>query len=150
MIDIKEKYNNLISSKTLNNIIMFVSIIIFATFSLYKALNHVPFFDEINAWNIAAYLKPSEIFEITRHEGHLFIWYFLLMPFAKNNIGFPVAMQLINWFFVIGSIIILWWKAPFNNFAKLLITFSMPFSILSIRKILDIQEIREMNTQNIC
>ena len=132
MIDIKEKYNNLISDKTLNNAVMVVSIIVFVVFSMYKTLTHVPFFDEINAWNIAAYLKPSEIFEITRHEGHLFIWYFLLIPFAKNDIGFPVAMQLINWIFCLGAVLLLWFKAPFNTITKFFITFSMPIQVFYI------------------
>lgn len=123
------KIKNICENKIFNNAVMIISILVFAIFSLYKALNHIPFFDEINAWNISAYLKPSEIFEITRYEGHMFIWYFLIKPFAQNGIGFPTAMQLINWIFVIGSIIILWWKAPFNNIVKILITFSMPFRI---------------------
>ena len=101
----------------------------FLVFSLYKTLYHVPFFDEINAWNIAQNFKPWEIFEITKHEGHLFIWYFLLMPFAQNDIGFPIAMQLINWTFCFGAVLLLWFKSPFNTITKIFITFSMPIQV---------------------
>ena len=104
----------------------------FIFFSLYQVLTHVPFFDEVNAWNIAAYLKPSEIFEITRHEGHLFIWYFILKPFAQNDLWYPYSMQIINWLFAFGAILLLWYYSPFNTITKMFITFSLPVKVFYI------------------
>ena len=99
---------------------------------MYQVLTHVPFFDEVNAWNIAAYLKPSEIFEITRHEGHLFIWYFILKPFAQNDLWYPYSMQIINWLFAFGAILLLWYYSPFNTITKMFITFSLPLKVFYI------------------
>ena len=131
-IDIKNSLTNIIENKNFNRIIMIISLIVFAALSLYKVINHVPFFDEINAWNIAQNFKPWEILEITKHEGHLFIWYYLLMPFAQHDIGYPIAMKLINWAFCFGAILLLWLKSPFNSITKVFITFSLPVQILYI------------------
>lgn len=129
------KYSNIINTinnKKYGNIIRILSITFFVIISLYQVVTHVPFFDEINAWNIAAYLKPSEIFEITKYEGHLFIWYFLLKPFAQYDIGFPISMKIINWIFVFGAVLILWFKAPFHYLIKAFITFSLPIKVFYI------------------
>ena len=127
-----ENIINIFNNEKYNNIIRIVSIVLFAFISLYHVIIHVPFFDEINAWNIAQNFKPWEISEITKHEGHLCLWYFLLMPFAQNDIGFPVAMKLINWSFVFGAVLLLWFKAPFNNLIKILITFALPIKVFYI------------------
>lgn len=116
----------------IENIFKILTLVIFIAFSLYQVLTHVPFFDEINAWNIASYLKPSEIFEITRREGHLFIWYFLIKPFAQNDILYPYSMQILNWLFAVFAIIILWQKSPFNTLTKIFITFSLPIKVFYI------------------
>ena len=122
-------WTKIFGEKRTNNIIMYCSLIVFIIVSLYGVINHIPFFDENNAWNIASYLKPSEIFEITRYEGHLFIWYFLIKPFAQYDIGYPIAMKLINWAFCLGAVILLWFKAPFNSIIKIFITFSLPIYV---------------------
>ena len=60
-------------------------------------------------------------------EGHFLIWYLCIMPFAKFPNLYPWAMDIVNWGFCFASLVILWKKAPFNNFIKLCITFSVPF-----------------------
>ncbi|MBQ9149555.1 hypothetical protein IJX73_01355 [bacterium] len=88
-------------------------------------LNHVPFWDETHAFYISR-LKLSEIFYLTKIEGHPILWYLILKPFSALNL-YPWSMKIINWLFCIGAVVILWKKAPFSPILKTLITFSTPF-----------------------
>ena len=95
--------------------------------TLTRCLLHSPWYDEAHAWTIAEQLNLFEIIRLMRLEGHTFIWYLLLMPFAKTNFMYPYSMLLLNWIFCFIAILILWLKSPFNNWIKFLISFSFPF-----------------------
>lgn len=95
--------------------------------TFFNLFNHTPWYDEAHAWNIAQGLNFIEILDFMHIEGHTFLWYLCLMPFAKLNIGYPYSMLLINWLFCFTAILILWFKAPFPNWLKFLIAFSFPF-----------------------
>ena len=95
--------------------------------TLIRVFNHEPWFTELHAWYIAQDLNLVEIFKLMQSEGHTFLWYLCLMPFAKLNIGYPYSMLLINWLFCFIAVVLLWLKAPFNNLTKILISFSFPF-----------------------
>lgn len=114
------------------NIIFVISIILYIALSFIVIKNRIPYFDEINAWNIASYCNFFELFEVSKHEGHFVLWYLLLKPFAQNNIGFPYLMFFLNWIFAFISVLILWIKSPFNSFIKIFITFSLPFQMYSV------------------
>ena len=109
-----------------NNIAIF-SIFFFAIITLLRVFNHLPWYDEAHAWTIAEQLNPVDMFWYVKSEGHLFLWQLLLMPFAKTHFMYPYSMLLLNWTFCLLAISLLWWKAPFNNLIKFLITFSFPF-----------------------
>ena len=98
---------------------------IFAIITFLIILIRVPFWDETHAFEIAR-LKLSEILYLTRIEGHNALWYLILKPFSNLNL-YPYSMLIINWFFGIGAIYVLWKKAPFSPIAKTLISFSVPF-----------------------
>lgn len=104
-----------------------ISIFFFAVTTLLRVFNHIPWYDEAHAWTIAEQLNPIDMFWYVKSEGHLFLWQLLLMPFAKADFMYPYSMLLLNWAFCFGAICLLWWKAPFNNWIKFLITFSFPF-----------------------
>jgi len=95
--------------------------------TLFQLFNHTPWYDEAHAWNIAQSLNFLEILDFMHIEGHTFLWYLCLMPFAKFNIGYPYSMLVINWIFCFVAILVLWFKAPFQNWLKVLIIFSFPF-----------------------
>lgn len=111
----------------MKNITFWICILIWVFITLVRVIFHQPWFDESNAWEIARNMHFGNMFESVKYEGHFFAWYFLLMPFAKLNFGYPFSMTLINWSFCFASIVVLWRFAPFNNFLKALITFSFPF-----------------------
>lgn len=103
------------------------SIFFFAIITLLRVFNHIPWYDEAHAWTIAEQLNPVDMFWYVKSEGHLFLWQLLLMPFAKTSFMYPYSMLLLNWLFCFLAVCLLWWKAPFNNWLKFLITFSFPF-----------------------
>ena len=111
----------------MKNKLFIISMVIWIVATLFRMLNHIPWLDEAHAWTIVQDLSIVEIIKLMKIEGHTLIWYLMLMPFAKMNWGYPYVMQILNWIFCLGAIILLWKKAPFNNLVKFLITFSFPF-----------------------
>ena len=120
-----EKFLNVDFSRLL----FLLSLSIFILFSLHNLSSHILWFDEVNAWNIASYVNFFDLFKVTKHEGHLFIWYAILMPFAKHNLFYPHYMMFVNWLFMLISILLMWKYAPFNSLTKSFLTFSLPFKI---------------------
>ena len=116
------KFNKIINSK----IFFILCVSIYAVITLVRIFNHIPFVDESHAWSLAEELSFGQMFNEVKNEGHFFIWQSLLYPFAKLHL-YPYSMQLLNWTFCLIALIIMWWKAPFNNVVKGLITFSFPF-----------------------
>lgn len=109
------------------NHIYFVGLTLLAFASIYLNWNCPPQFDEAHAWNIAKYLSPAQIFEITKTEGHPFLWYYLLMPFAKTDFMYPYSLYALNLILFLSAFFIFYRSAPFPNYLKYLITFSAPF-----------------------
>ena len=98
---------------------------LFIALTLLLSLLRTPFYDETHAFVISQ-LNLSEIFYLSRIEGHPIFWYLILKPFSNLNF-YPYSMMLINWVFASIMIFVFWKKAPFNNWIKLLLAFSYPF-----------------------
>lgn len=111
----------------LKNKAFIISILLWCFITVVKIINHIPWFDEAHAWTIAEQLNLVELFDFMKIEGHTILWYVLLMPFAKLYLGYPYSMQFLNWVFCLIALIIFWKKAPFDNWVKVLVTFSYPF-----------------------
>lgn len=105
-------------------------LVIYAAVTIYFNYTHVMWFDEAHSWLIAKQLGFVDMLKYIKNEGHFFVWQVLLYPFAhiKFNL-YPYVMKVLNWSFCICAVVILWWKAPFNNCIKALITFSFPFLV---------------------
>lgn len=116
--------------KLKNNKLFITVITIYIIVTLLRLIFHQPWFDEAQAWTIAQQLNLKEIINLMNVEGHTFIWYLLIMPFAKADLWYPYSMLFMNYFFALASVIYMWKKAPFNNFTKVVVTFSFPFFIL--------------------
>ena len=114
------------SSEFVNKYLGGLILFIFVCISLYVLFHHVPNFDEVNAWNISSTFDLFNIFSLIKYEGHQFLWFWILRPFAKYNFGFPYSLQLLNWVFCFGALIIMWKKAPFNGLTKSFLTLGMP------------------------
>lgn len=73
---------------------------------------HEPYRDEAQVWLIARDFGPLSIFKVLALEGHPFLWYYLVMPFAK--LGFPyVTIRILSTVLMAAAILIIAYKSPF-------------------------------------
>jgi hypothetical protein len=75
---------------------------------------HVMWFDELQAWNIAR--VSSSVGDLARHlryEGHPIAWYLLLFGLTRFT-GDPRAMQVLELTIVLASYALILFKAPFT------------------------------------
>ena len=110
--------------KIFDKLISKIAPLAFIILTFFYSVFRIPFFDEAYSY-IISNLKISEIFYLTRIEGHPILWY-LILKLTDFNF-YPYTMLIINWAIVSILIIFFWRKAPFNNLIKFLITFSYPF-----------------------
>jgi len=109
----------------------FIFYICFAFFIILTTIGviyHETWYDEAQAWLIAQDLSFFEMLKYMRYEGHMFLWYTMIMPFAKLGMTFPYPIQIINLLMIWGAVYVLWKKAPLNPLIKALITFSTPIA----------------------
>ena len=84
---------------------------------------HESYRDEAQAWLIARDTGPISIFKILSYEGHPFLWYYLLMPFAK--LGFPYeTVKVISTILMVSVILMIGYRSPFSIPVKLCIILS--------------------------
>ena len=98
-------------------------IIIWVFAVAFCAFNHEIWRDEAQVWCIVRDLNFIDAFNVARSEGHPFLWYLFVMPFAKC--GLPVeSMQLLSFLFVFISVAFFVIKSPFDSFQKTIICLS--------------------------
>lgn len=83
--------------------------------------------DEAHFWTIIQNVTIPELFRLMKVEGHMLLWYLVVMPFAKLNFPYPYPMQILNWLFCVGALAIMWKKADFNPLIKAMIVLSPVF-----------------------
>ncbi len=83
--------------------------------------------DEAHFWTIVQNVSIPELFRLMKVEGHMLLWYLLVMPFAKLNFPYPYPMQILNWLFCFGALVIMWKKSDFNPLIKAMIVLSPVF-----------------------
>jgi len=93
---------------------------------LYLLNMHYPWFDECHAWVLARDLSIKELFNILVYEGHPFLWFLVIMPFAKAGIGIG-AMYFVSFFLVGIALVLFLFKTNFSIAEKLIITNSSLF-----------------------
>ncbi|MCR5635995.1 MAG: hypothetical protein K6F76_02290 [Clostridiales bacterium] len=116
------------SGKIFNNSIIFnlAVFILVSTLNLIFVLNHEIWGDEAQAWLIARDFTPVSLFNITSLEGHPFLWYYILMPFAKLN--FPcITLNLVSYFIMELTLFIVLFYSPLDNVLKFVVSFSPMF-----------------------
>lgn len=98
-------------------------ILIAASVNILFVFVHECWRDEAQAWLIARDNNIFSLFNVTSYEGHPFLWFFVLMPFAK--LGFPYfTLKVISYLVMLAVIIIIAAKAPFDNRLKALFILS--------------------------
>ena len=102
-----------------NLVILFIwFLVVFVT-----AFNHEIWRDEAQVWCIVRDLNFVDAFNTARIEGHPFLWYLLIMPFAKMGLSVEI-MQIIGGLLVFAAVALVVCKAPFNYFENVIIVFS--------------------------
>lgn len=113
--------------KSNNNKVFLIVMILWTVITLLRVAFHQPWFDEAHAYIIAKELSPLDVISLMNVEGHTFIWYFLLMPFAKADICYPYPMLILNWLFMFFAMLVFWKKAPLHSVTKTVVSFSYIF-----------------------
>jgi hypothetical protein len=101
-----------------------ICLFIFICITLPKMINHYPCCDEAQNFMVSYFMNFSNWFELCSFHGHTILWYLIMMPFSKLNIGYPYSILILNYLFILAALIIMWRKAPFDNIYKVIITFS--------------------------
>lgn len=112
----------------LNNIFITIVMVLFIILTSIGVYYHEPWFDEAQTWLIAKDLNFWELLKYMKYEGHTFIWYLVLMPFAKLNFQYPLPMSILNLVFAWSAAFIVLKKFPPMPIIKCLIIFSMPLA----------------------
>lgn len=101
---------------------------LFAVSLALKLWSHEPWRDELQAWSIArASHSLTDLFGNLNYEGHPFLWYALLWPFARLT-GDPRAMQVVSLVVATGTAWLVLARAPFAWWIRVAIVFSyFPF-----------------------
>ena len=110
-----------------NKKLFWICIGIWIVITLLRLLYHQPWYDEAHAYMLVQNYSFLDLISEMREEGHLMVWYLLIMPFAKLKLWYPYPMQILNWLFAFAALLIMWKKAPFHPVTKFIITFSYPF-----------------------
>lgn len=109
------------------NKLFLICVIVWVLVTLLRVAFHQPWYAESHAYMLAQNYSILDLIAEMRVEGHLLIWYLLIMPFAKLKLWYPYPMLIINWIFAFVALLLMWKKAPFHPVTKAIITFSYPF-----------------------
>lgn len=112
-----------------NFIMLIIAFTLFICLSINANLMHIDYLfrDEAHAWTIAQNCSISEIFQLMKIEGHMLIWYLILMPFAKLKLWYPNIMLILNWLFCVGAIFLVVANKKMPTITKILLMFSPIF-----------------------
>ena len=89
---VKSGINRDLKMNNRNNYCFWIGLIVYICITVVMLVNHQPWFDEAHAWTVAQELNILDIIYQAPLEGHTFLWYTLLMPFAKTNFFYPWSM----------------------------------------------------------
>lgn len=102
------------TNKKIGLIFLFASL---ALLNLIFTVNHEYWRDETQAWLIArdCFISADSLFTVTSYEGHPFVWFLILMPFAKLGLSVSI-MKFLSYGIVMLSLYILFFivELPFS------------------------------------
>ena len=93
--------------------------------ALFASVVHEPWYDEIQAWQIAKTASLYDIvFRIPHFEGHPPLWFLLLSIPAKIGLSGLISLRIIGLIMLLITGFLLIFKAPFPRWIR----FTLPFS----------------------
>ena len=113
-----------------NTIFLLIAFFIFMYVTFLSSFNRMDmlFRDEAHAWTIAQYCSIPQLFDLMKYEGHMLLWYLVLMPFAKMQLWYPQIMLFFNWIFAVGAILLVVLNKKMNVFVKIFLMFCPVFT----------------------
>lgn len=84
---------------------------------------HEPSHDEAQYWIVARDMNLSELLAFCKFSGHPFLWFIILMPFAKTGFSFSTA-GFIHWVFMLIASSVFIFRSHFPIFLKIFFCFS--------------------------
>ncbi|OYD82906.1 hypothetical protein [Azospirillum brasilense] len=98
--------------------------VVYAVVGLFALDHHEPWRDEAQAWLIARDLPLSDIvFTQMGHEGTPALWH--LLNALLISLGLPFSAQAyLNFSFAVGTVGLVFWRAPFSPLVKVLFAFN--------------------------
>ena len=97
--------------------------IILIAFNFILMFRHEAWRDEAQAWLMARQLSPLGLFNELSYEGHPFLWFYVLMPFAKAGLPF-ITLNIISCVIMSIVMILIAVVAPFDRISRMLLAAS--------------------------
>ena len=91
--------------------------------NLVLTIRHEMWCDEAQAWLLARDMGPLSIFSKLSYEGHPFLWFYILMPFAKAGVPYSF-IKAISFCIITIAVWILLFYSPFSIPARIILAFS--------------------------
>lgn len=98
-------------------------LLLYAAATLLIALHHEPWRDEADSWLVARDLPLSDVVGWSRLAGTPWLWYAVLLPFARSGMPY-IAQALIHWTLAVTCAALFLLRAPFSATFKTLFLFS--------------------------
>ena len=100
--------------------------VVYFVVNLILVLHHEQWRGEVNPWQIAKSLNLENVVEVARAEPQSFLWYLVLLPFAK--LGLPlITANIISLVIMSLSVFLLARYAPFSKVSVVVLVLSAVF-----------------------
>ena len=101
-------------------VLFFVILIVFNFILMFR---HEAWRDEAQAWLMAKELGPFALLNELSYEGHPFLWFYLLMPFAKAGLPY-ITLNIVSCAIMTVVMILIAARAPFDRISRMLLAAS--------------------------
>ena len=123
----KQKLNKVIDfiKENQDKIFAIVFTIIYAIVTLIMAFYHENWRDENQVYLLCKNLSFFDLIVQLKYEGHPFLWFLLVYPFAQLGVSCKIV-NILAWLAMTISVYIILKKAPFGKIPKLALIFTYP------------------------
>ena len=101
-------------------VLFFVILIVFNVILMFR---HEAWRDEAQAWLMAKELTPLTLLNELSYEGHPFLWFTVLMPFAKAGLPY-ITLNIVSTVIMTVVMILIATVSPFDRISRMLLAAS--------------------------
>lgn len=118
---IRSKIHDIRNDREVIPYVLFFAILIVFNFVL--MFRHEAWRDEAQAWLMARQLSPVTLLNELSYEGHPFLWFVVLMPFAKAGLPY-ITLNIISTVIMTIVMILIAAASPFDKISRMLLAAS--------------------------